>query len=187
MIPVSLLGYAVLGLLHQEPRSGYDVRKIFANTPMGTFSDSPGAIYPALRRLEKNGLVRGQLQSASDLRRRRVYRPTPYGRRAFRAWQTKSISSEDVIHRTDELLLRFSFMDQTAGWATAVNFLRNLTAELRDYTPALRKYLKANARQMTLSGRLALESGVRSYEELLRWSRSSLAKYVRKKKGGRRA
>jgi hypothetical protein len=78
-------------------------------------------------------------------------------------------------------------MDQTAGWATAVNFLRNLTAELRDYTPALRKYLKANARQMTLSGRLALESGVRSYEELLRWSRSSLAKYVRKKKGGRRA
>jgi len=182
---VSLLGYAVLGLLHQEPRSGYDVRRIFANTPMGTFSDSPGAIYPALQRLEKDGFVRSKLQSVSDLRRRRVYRPTPSGRRVFRAWQTKSISSEDVIHRMDELLLRFSFMDQTAGQAAAVRFLRDLTRELRRYTPALRKYLKANARQMPLSGMLALESGARSYEELLRWSKSSLSKYMRRKKGGR--
>jgi len=181
MANISLLGCAILGLLHQEPRSGYDVRKIFANTPMGTFSDSPGAIYPALRRLEKDGLVRGQLRSASDLRRRRVYRPTRYGRRAFKAWQTRPISSDDVIHRMDELLLRFSFMDQTAGRSAAVRFLKNLTRELRSYTPALRKYLKANARQMPLSGKLALESGVRGYEELLRWSRSALARYLNRK------
>ena len=49
----SQLGYALLGLIHQQPLSGYDVKKIFASTPMAGFSDSPGAIYPALRRLEK--------------------------------------------------------------------------------------------------------------------------------------
>ena len=38
--------------------SGYDLRKIFTTTAMGSFSDSPGAIYPALARLEANGLVR---------------------------------------------------------------------------------------------------------------------------------
>jgi DNA-binding PadR family transcriptional regulator len=186
MAQVSLLGYAILGLLHQQPSSGYDLRKIFANTPMGTFSDSPGAIYPALQRLEKQGLVRSQLQGPSRLRRRRVFRPTSAGRRSFKTWQTQSISADDVIHRVDELMLRFGFMDQAGGGAAAIRFLKDLTRELRRYTPALRKYLKANAGQMPLSGRLALESGVRSYEELLRWSRSSLTKYARRKRGGRR-
>jgi DNA-binding PadR family transcriptional regulator len=186
MSQTSLLGYALLGLLQQEARSGYDLRKIFANTPMGTFSDSPGAIYPALQRLEKQGFVRSQLEPSSGRRRRRVFRPTASGKRSFKAWQTRSISADDVIHRVDELLLRFSFMDQTVGRTEARRFLQGLIRELRRYTPALRQYLKANAGQMPLSGRLALESGVRNYEELLRWSRSSLAKYTNRKKGGRR-
>ena len=182
-----MLGYAILGLLHQEARSGYDLRKIFASTPMGTFSDSPGAIYPALQRLEKQGFVRGQLQPSSGRRRRRVFRPTASGRRSFKAWQAKSISTDDIIHRLDELMMRFAFMDETAGHAQAVRFLRSLAGELHRYTPSLRQFLKANGPQMPLSGRLALESGVREYEELLRWSRSALAKYVKKRKGGRRA
>jgi len=55
----SALAFALLGLIGQEPRSGYDLRKFFSSTPMISFSDSPGAIYPALRRLEQRGLVRG--------------------------------------------------------------------------------------------------------------------------------
>lgn len=185
MDKISLLGHAILGLLHQEARSGYDLRKIFANTPMGTFSDSPGAIYPALQRLERQGLVRAQSQPSSG-RRRRTFRVTASGKRSFKAWQTKAISQDDVIHRVDELMLRFGFMDETAGPANARRFLTSLTRELRRYTPSLRLYLKANARYMPLSGRLALESGIRDYEELLRWSRSSLAKYRNRKKGVRR-
>lgn len=186
MKTVSLLGCALLGLVHQKARSGYDLRKIFASTPMGTFSDSPGAIYPALERLEKQGLVRGQLQASSGRRRRRVFRLTASGRRSFKAWQTKVVSQDDVVHRMEELMLRFGFMDETAGPAHAMRFLKSLTRELSRYTPSLRQYLKANAPHMPLSGRLALESGVRSYEELLRWSRSSLAKYANRKKGARR-
>ena len=55
------LGYALLGLL-QKPSSGYDLRKVFSSTSMKTYSDSPGAIYPALRRLEHRGLVRGTIE-----------------------------------------------------------------------------------------------------------------------------
>jgi DNA-binding PadR family transcriptional regulator len=49
--PISILGYALLGLIHQKPSSGYDLRKTFTETAMGSFSNSPGAIYPALARL----------------------------------------------------------------------------------------------------------------------------------------
>ena len=47
------LDYALLALIAQEPRSGYDLRKIYALTPLAHFSDSPGAVYPSLRRLER--------------------------------------------------------------------------------------------------------------------------------------
>lgn len=182
----SLLGYALLGLLQQEPRSGYDLRKIFANTPLGTFSDSPGAIYPALQRLEKRGLVRSQVQETSGLRRHRLFRPTASGKRAFKAWQTKAIASDDVVHRVDELMVRFGFMEDTAGSAEAIRFLKAFVRELAAYIPSLRRYLKAQGRQMSFSGRLALQSGIRGYETLLRWAKSSLRLYKKKRKRGTR-
>src|SRR3954462_14165168 len=67
------LGYALLGLLQQKPSSGYDLRKIFSSTSMKTYSDSPGAIYPALRRLEQEALIRGTIEEGSGLRRREVF------------------------------------------------------------------------------------------------------------------
>ena len=40
---LSLLEFALLGLVHDhQPCCGYDLRKVFAETPMGSFSDSPG-------------------------------------------------------------------------------------------------------------------------------------------------
>src|SRR5260370_21535790 len=106
MKEISVLAYSLLGLLHQQPRSGYDLRKIFANTPMGTFSDSPGAIYPALQRLEKRRLVSSRVHPSRGIRRRRLYRPTPSRRRPFTGWQTKSIARDHLAHRADELMLR---------------------------------------------------------------------------------
>ena len=41
----TLLGYVLLGLLNQLPRSGYDVRLEMESTPMAHFSSSPGSIY----------------------------------------------------------------------------------------------------------------------------------------------
>jgi DNA-binding PadR family transcriptional regulator len=186
MQEISLLAYALLGLLQQQPRSGYDLRKIFANTPMGTFSDSPGAIYPALQRLDKRGLVSARVHPSRGIRRRRLYRPTSSGKRAFKAWQTKSIARDDVVHRADELMLRFSFMDETAGSAQAIRFLKALAKELAAYVPDLRKFLKAQGSSMPLSGRLALESGIRGYETLLEWTRSALGIYTRRRKRGAR-
>ena len=54
---IPALGYALLGLLHGKPASGYDLRKVFSSTSMKSYSDSPGAIYPALQQLEDEELV----------------------------------------------------------------------------------------------------------------------------------
>ena len=89
---VSLLGYALLGLLAQKRASGYDLRKMFTSTPMQTFSDSPGAIYPALRRLQEAGLIRGKVEESSGLRRRQVFALTAEGSAALREWLNEPVS-----------------------------------------------------------------------------------------------
>src|SRR6185295_20202168 len=81
--PLSDLECALLGLLNQVPRSGYDLRKVFAETPFTHFSDSPGAVYPALRRLEGRGFLKALPGKEGGGRRRRTLRLTPPGVAAF--------------------------------------------------------------------------------------------------------
>ncbi len=173
----STLAFALLGLIWQEPRSGYDLRKFFASTPMISFSDSPGAIYPALHRLEQRGLVRGHVEERPGLRRRRIFQLTARGRAEFRRWQKQQVVRHDVIRNLDMLMLRFAFMDQFAEKGAAVRFLKSLHNELAAYIPSLRKYLKSNREYMPQSGRLALESGIQSYEAQLRWTKAAMATY----------
>jgi DNA-binding PadR family transcriptional regulator len=180
----STLAFALLGLIWQKPRSGYDLRKFFSSTPMISFSDSPGAIYPALHRLEQRGLVRGQVAVGPGLRRRRIFELTARGRAEFRRWQTQPVTREDVIRNLDELMLRFAFMDEFAEKGTALQLLKGLNKELAAYVPSLRKYLKLNRKYMPQSGRLALESGIQAYEAQLRWTKAAMRTY-RQSKGGR--
>src|SRR5215212_727880 len=174
----SRLGLALLALLSQRPASGYDIRRIFTDTPMGTFSNSPGAIYPALRRLEAAGLVRGRVESGSGLRRRQVFRLTPAGTSALKRWIAGPVTREDVVSGGDELMLRFAFMDETIGPAASVKFLGALQRELAAYLPALREHLSAHRGEMSLSGALALESGIRSYESLSDWCTHAIRAYT---------
>ena len=71
----------LLGLVCLSPASGYDLKRIFAATPMGVYQPSSGALYPALRRLEAKDLVRAMApgRASESARRRRVYEPTKAG------------------------------------------------------------------------------------------------------------
>jgi DNA-binding PadR family transcriptional regulator len=178
----SLLGFTLLGLIHQQPMSGYDLRKIFASTAWGTFSDSPGAIYPALRRLETGGLALGTVEESSSLRRRRVFSITPEGLAAFKAWLMQPVTHDDVIRRINDLMVRFAFMDEVAGEERSAAFLGEFAGQLAAYIPSLRQYLEAHASVMTLSSRLALESGIQEYEGRLQWARTSITLYEQRRR-----
>jgi DNA-binding PadR family transcriptional regulator len=174
---ISILGYALLGLLQQQDRSGYDLRKFFSATPMISFSDSPGSIYPALRRLENSGLVRSRVQERSGLRRRRLYHLSPAGAAELKRWQRQPIVRDDIIRGIAELMLRFSFMDESLGPAESLRFLTALKAELTAYIPTLRAFLDEHGKTLVPSGRLALESGINGYECLLNWARNAIKSY----------
>ena len=178
----SVLGFALLGLIFDQPMSGYDLRKVFTTTAMGSFSDSPGAIYPALARLEAGGLVRGTVAESASLRKRRVFEITPAGLEALKGWLMKRVTRDDIVRGIGDLLLRFAFMDRTVGEDRTIEFLGEFASEMEGYIPSLGEFLNSHASEMPLSARLALESGVLEYEMRLRWARASAAQY-RERKG----
>jgi len=173
-----VLSYALLGLIRlRQPCSGYDLRGFFASQPMATFSDSPGSIYPALKRLEQSGLVRCALDETSLVRRRKLYRLSSKGEKAFERWLTLPIEPDDALRRLPELFLRFSFMEDCLGPRACELFLKSLAVSLQECITLLQERLKSNEARMSRSGRLALRSGIMGYECQAAWARMALDEY----------
>jgi len=168
------LGYALLGLLHQGPRSGYDLRKVFATTALGNYSSSPGAIYPALARLERAKLIDGRVDQARSLRPRMLYQPTKAGSAAMRRWLTQPISHEDVERRIDELMLRFAFLWILEDRRRTERFLVELAEQVDAYVTELKRQRSLHPPETPIQPRLALEAGIEQYQACARWARKAL-------------
>ena len=52
-----MLEFAILGLLHQSPMHGYELRKQLSQVLGGMRSISYGSLYPALKRMHAAGLI----------------------------------------------------------------------------------------------------------------------------------
>jgi len=96
---------AILGLLAQKPRHGYELRAAFsAVVGEATWDVKPAQIYTTLERLEESGLV----QTKSDLGQgrepdRRIYAITRDGRDALKDWFEDGVSTE---HQRDEFYVK---------------------------------------------------------------------------------
>jgi PadR family transcriptional regulator AphA len=99
--------WAVLGLIAQEPRSGYDVKRIVDRTIRHFWAASYGQIYPELARLERVGWITGADAPRGE-RSRRLFTITVEGEWALRDW----LQGRDTrIELRDESLLRLFFAD----------------------------------------------------------------------------
>jgi DNA-binding PadR family transcriptional regulator len=67
---------AILALLAEEPRNGYQVIQEIAERSQGGWKPSPGAVYPALQQLTDEGLVR-----AHESDGRKTFQLTEAGRK----------------------------------------------------------------------------------------------------------
>ena len=71
----------LLGMVSLQPSTGYDLKRRFATTPLGVYQPSSGALYPALERLERRGLLASQaLPQAGHGRPRRRYQADRRGK-----------------------------------------------------------------------------------------------------------
>lgn len=167
--------HILLGLICLAPSSGYDLKRIFAATPMGLYQPSSGALYPALRRLELRGLVQalagGNGQSA---RNRRVYEPTKAGRAAHMSWLRTPVESGAVSRDLGLHLMRFVMMEHLLPPAEVLTFLQNLADGLAALITQLERY-DAAADPGIRHPRLAVEHGLAVHRASLRWAEHTIA------------
>ncbi|UCG55651.1 MAG: PadR family transcriptional regulator [Phycisphaerales bacterium] len=171
---LSTLSLAILGLIGQKPLSGYDVRKVFSTTPMGHFSSSPGAIYPALKRIEKNGWIKGEVKNRKTLRPKLVFKLTDTGRKVLAEHLTRPVTKDDVMWHMDDLMLRFAFLGHVVGRKQTVKFLKEFAAEVEAHLSSLRQYMDEVRETMSPYGRLAMDNGLDSYRVNARWARRAI-------------
>jgi DNA-binding PadR family transcriptional regulator len=129
-----MLDLAVLGLLRKRPRHGYELKAQLAE--LGFLRVSFGSLYPALRRLERRGLIEALRQSG----RRKAYRLTPDG--AEELTRILDSSDEDEDRRFNMRLAFFEYLDPPTRLRTLKRRRNHLVARLKT---AQRAYRSATA------------------------------------------
>ena len=75
------LDLLVLGALSGGPRHGYGIATVIEERTGGELDVEDGALYQALHRLDRSGLVEAEWRPSENNRRARYYRLTPSGRK----------------------------------------------------------------------------------------------------------
>ena len=169
--------HILLGLLCLAPSSGYDLKRIFAITPMGLYQPSSRTLYPALRRLELRGLIQAQdpaSQNGRSARHRRVYEPTQTGKAAHISWLRTPIDPATVSRDLGLHLMRFVMMEHLLPQEEVLTFLRHLADALATLTAQLEQYAAA-ADPGGRHPRLALDHGLAVDRASLQWARHTIA------------
>ena len=77
------LDLLVLKTLSLAPMHGWGISQRIQQTSAGVLEVNQGSLYPALQRLEKDGLITSEWDTTDNNRRARYYRLTAAGRRAL--------------------------------------------------------------------------------------------------------
>jgi DNA-binding PadR family transcriptional regulator len=162
------LRFGVLGLIASKPMSGYDLMKQFERSLRYVWHATHSQIYPELRRLLDEGLIR-----IAELggRGRKTYAITEEGIRALRGWLT---NTEPDRAERDEAYLRMFFL-----WLLpeeeAQAFLRR---EIEWHRGGLERFEEISDSPSAPWGRIPVELGIR-YKRMmldyLEWASREIA------------
>jgi DNA-binding PadR family transcriptional regulator len=167
----------LLGLLVDEPSSGYALKAFLTTTPASVYQPSSGALYPALKRLEQYGLLRSGLTVAAGRRKRRVYHATAAGIAAHVAWVRQPVRPETVAQDLGLHLMRFVFLAGLLPKSEVVVFLDSLADALDALVGNLERFSAAvSAGTATGVGDpaysvLSLDHGIAVHRASLAWAR----------------
>lgn len=101
------LKFALLGLLADGPQYGYEIKRSFEAVVGNLWSVSYGQLYPTLRRLLGDGLVRRRTTRGKRAADRNVYSLTAKGARSLEKWLMNAEPRAYSVK--DEFTLKFLF------------------------------------------------------------------------------
>ena len=96
------LDMLILKTLTLEPLHGYGIGARITQISNGTFQVNPGSLFPAFRRLERDGLIKGEWRVTENNRRARWYVLTARGRARLkddmRDWEAQATAIRQILN-----------------------------------------------------------------------------------------
>jgi transcriptional regulator len=96
------LDMLILRTLQLEPMHGYGIGVRLGQISQGVFQVNAGSLFPAFRRLERDGLITAEWRATENSRRAKYYALTPRGRaslkRQTRDWETQASAIARILH-----------------------------------------------------------------------------------------
>jgi DNA-binding PadR family transcriptional regulator len=163
------LRHGMLGLLAEEPASGYDLARRFQEALGSVWPAQHPQIYAELARLSAAGLI--EVDSHGP-RRRTAYRITEAGLVEVRRWLTEQ--EVDHTYRMETLMRAFFYWlmepaDLKAHLAAEQRYFAETAVLFRAYTAAKDRGEWGTSPQ-TRAFRIAAEAGIRINEALAEWA-----------------
>lgn len=165
------LRYLVLGLLAQQPMSGYDIKRFLKGLSWLIGSPSFGSLYPVLRSLREEELVNVEIVPGVDKPPRKIYSIEEAGRRELQAWIEQPIASELPLKAfVMRLLLAGSFPPENLD-----AYLRQRRAQVATQQADLVRMTESLHTGADLGLDLALNYGLEMASAEVVWLDSTLA------------
>jgi DNA-binding PadR family transcriptional regulator len=159
--------HALLALLAQRPRHGYDLRAAFAAVAGGeeNWDVKPAQVYTTLTRLEKSGLVTEQSVEQDAGPEKRIYAITPAGQSALQDWFGQGTPPE---HQRDAFFLKL-MLALISGTADPYRLISTQRATLyRELHAITNQRVRADPKR-ELAKLLLLDKAAMRLEADLRW------------------
>jgi DNA-binding PadR family transcriptional regulator len=159
--------HAVLGLLAQRPRHGYELRAAFEAVVGGeeNWDVKPAQIYTTLDRLEKSSLVEKDSVEQDAGPEKQIYAITQNGLAALDAWFADCVPSE---HQRDEFFLKL-MVGLVSAAADPYQLIRTQRANLyRELHAVVEQRSRANPKK-ELAKILLLDKTAMYLDADLRW------------------
>ena len=95
------LDMLILKTLALEPLHGYGIGLRIQQVSRGVFQVNPGSLFPAFRRLERQGLIKADWRASENNRRAKYYILTEQGRKKLkqdtREWETRTSAIARIL------------------------------------------------------------------------------------------
>lgn len=118
------LKYAILGLMMQAPVTGYDIAKAFGPGLGSFWSAKHSQIYPELKRLTGEGLIRYSVVTQGERMEKKLYEITDAGQEDFMQW----LRQDPPLDPTPKDVFRLrSYYSQ---WLTEEDYLQLLQSQI---------------------------------------------------------
>lgn len=101
---------AILGLLYDGPKTGYEIKKFYRDTIKNFWNVSDGQLYPTLKKMSEDGFIkRKEITDGAGLKKH-LYTITEKGKERFLNWLKKP------VHKFEEMkepfLMKLFFFDK---------------------------------------------------------------------------